>query len=130
MRCDATCSFAASDSGANIGTRSISSSSGAGATDRSSSTSRRYATSASSGRIEPTTANAARGPTIHDDRRRDRAERDTAHRETPDESEHPRQRLVRDDPLQEREHRDVLEAVRGADDREQQTPRRGTAAAR
>ena len=61
-------------------------------------------------------------PDRSDDRRRgDRADRDAAHRETPDEPEHAGQdRRFGTMPLEEREHRDVLDAVGRADDREQE----------
>ena len=48
--------------------------------------------------------------------RGDRAERDGAHHEAPRDAEHAVEDLVRDHPLEERERSHVLDAVRGADD--------------
>ena len=60
-------------------------------------------------------------PPRRDHRRgRDRSQRDCTHNCAPDQPERAAEQLVRDDPLQEREAGDVLEAVRGTHDREQQ----------
>ena len=56
-------------------------------------------------------------------RRRDRPKRHRAHHRAPDQPERAAEQLVRDDPLEEREAGDVLDAVRGAHDREQQDRR-------
>jgi hypothetical protein len=61
----------------------------------------------------------SRSERFDDGRRGDRPERDGAHRYAPHDAEDTAQHPVRDDPLEERERGDVLDAVRGADDREQ-----------
>ena len=61
---------------------------------------------------------------VHDDRRSDRAERHCAHGEPPEHAEDAREEVVGNRALQERDHGDVLHAVRGADDRQQED--RGT----
>ena len=62
----------------------------------------------------------SRANRVHDRGRCDRADPHRAHGDGPDDAEHARQDLVRHDPLKQRERRDVLDAVRRTDDREQQ----------
>jgi hypothetical protein len=68
---------------------------------------------ASNGRI-------TRTKRLHEARRRDRPERDGAHRQAPDGTENAGEHLVGYEPLEQREDRDVLNAVRGADDGEEE----------
>src|SRR4029450_12529043 len=83
---DATSSFMAIDSGANIGTRSMSSSSAERTIGLSISTSRR-----------------TRSDRCDDRRRGDRPDRDASHGDSPNETEHPGEGLVGDDALKESE---------------------------
>ncbi len=92
----------------------------AGATPESIPSSRRCETRTSTGRIAPTTRNVGSQPDQAQDAGRDeRADRRRAHREAPRHAEHARQHVVGNGALEQREARDVDDAVGGADHREQ-----------
>ena len=122
----ARCSFAARESGVSIGTESITASSAVGpGVIRSTSTSRRHATSASTGRIAPHRDEGGAGAEKADDSRgNDRAECDSSHRQAPEGAEDACEDIVGDDSLQERERGHVLDRVGRPDHGEQKERRR------
>jgi hypothetical protein len=68
-------------------------------------------------RSSPRRGRLTRSNRVRDRRRDDRADRDATHREAQTTRAHGED-VVEDDPLKEREHRHVLDAVGSADDRE------------
>jgi hypothetical protein len=61
-----------------------------------------------------------RAERVDDHGRDDRAERDGGHHQPPDDAEHAAEDVVGDDALEQRESRDILDAVGGPDDRQQE----------
>ncbi len=119
-------SFATSESGAKSVTRSIRESCEAGATSESIPSSRRWREQDEHGQDRADGDERRPQPDQADDRGRDeRADRGRPHRETPGDAEHPREDVVGDGALEQREARDVDDAVGRADHREQAEHRRG-----